>query len=174
MEQVVEQVGRSVTTVSAGGDCRSHTRRPNLRRYRTLLPLWDASRRRLQDRFGHPIRLEIEPGRFLVAESGYLIAEIRAIKQMGDNLFYLIDAGFNDLARPILYGAYHPISVAKRNGTRPLSRLMSHGGRDRCRPLCESGDIFTQEEGGFVAKRRCQRRKSGIGSSWRWLAPTDL
>ena len=56
--------------------------------------------------------LEIEPGRYLVAESGSLIAEIRAVKQMGDNLFYLLDAGFNNLARPILYGAYHPMAVA--------------------------------------------------------------
>ena len=37
--------------------------------------------------------------------------EIRAIKQMGHNTFYLVDAGFNNLARPILYGAYHPMSI---------------------------------------------------------------
>ena len=112
--------------------------------------LWHATRNRLQDKFGHAIELEIEPGRYLVAESGYLIAEIRAIKAMGENTFYLLDAGFNDLARPILYGAYHPISVAHRDGsTTQLEREVVVGG-----PLCESGDIFTQEEGGFVARRR--------------------
>ena len=60
--------------------------------------------------------MEIEPGRYLVAESGFLLAEIRAVKQMGQNTFYLLDAGFNDLARPILYGSHHPISVCRRDG----------------------------------------------------------
>ena len=102
--------------------------------------------------FGHPVSLEIEPGRYLVAESGCLIAEIRAVKQMGDNLFYLLDAGFNNLARPILYGAYHPMAIAyseqpasrpqPRRGTatrhrrRPAVRVGRHlhAGRRRLRP----------------------------------------
>jgi diaminopimelate decarboxylase len=111
--------------------------------------LWDTTRRRLEDSFGHKVRLEIEPGRYLVAESGYLVAQIRAIKQMGNNTFYLLDAGFNNLARPILYGAYHPMSVVpSTNGEeRPLRDVVVGG------PLCESGDIFTQEEGGYVRTR---------------------
>ena len=93
--------------------------------------------------------LEIEPGRYLTAESGYLIAEIRAVKQMGKNIFYLIDAGFNDLARPILYGAHHPMSICRRDGCMdPATREVVVGG-----PLCESGDIFTQTEGGYVCTR---------------------
>ena len=96
--------------------------------------------------------LEIEPGRYLAAESGCLIAEIRAIKHMGDNLFYLVDAGFNDLARPILYGAYHPMAVchteaASSASSQELQEVVVGG------PLCESGDIFTQEEGGLVSRR---------------------
>jgi diaminopimelate decarboxylase len=74
---------------------------------------------------------------------------------MGSNVFYLLDAGFNNLARPILYGAFHPMSVcptgAVRDAGSTSSALMQDvvvGG-----PLCESGDIFTQEEGGFVCKR---------------------
>ena len=100
-------------------------------------------RKRLEDRFGHPVRLEIEPGRYLVAESGYLVAEIRAVKRQGDNTFYLLDAGFNNLARPILYGSYHPMSIVPGDGdTRRPEQDVIVGG-----PLCESGDIFTQEEG---------------------------
>jgi diaminopimelate decarboxylase len=117
--------------------------------------LWDSTRRRLQDAFGHTVGLEIEPGRYLVAESGYLVCEIRAIKQMGGNTFYLLDAGFNNVARPILYGAYHPMSIVPgkldgppANGQhRPLVDVVVGG------PLCESGDIFTQAEGGFVCTR---------------------
>lgn len=151
MERVVLQVGRSVTTISAGGGLpvpyREGQQRIDLDRY---FQLWNQTRNRLQDRFGHTIRLEIEPGRYLVAESGYLVTEIRAVKKMGDNLFYLVDAGFNDLARPILYGAHHPISVAHRKvkSNPPLVDAVVGG------PLCESGDIFTQEEGGLVSPRK--------------------
>jgi diaminopimelate decarboxylase len=108
---------------------------------------WDATRKRLEKRFGHRVRLEIEPGRYLVAEAGYLVAEIRAIKRQGNNLFYLLDAGFNNLARPILYGSYHPMAVVPAEGDgseRPIREVVVGG------PLCESGDIFTQDEGGYV------------------------
>ncbi len=150
LETIALQVGRTLTTISAGGGLpvpyRDGQTYVDLDQY---FSLWDATRKRLESVFGHPLSLEIEPGRYLVAESGFLIAEIRAVKTMGENTFYLLDAGFNDLARPILYGAYHPISICHRNGR--LNEQMVDvvvGG-----PLCESGDIFTQEEGGFVAKR---------------------
>ncbi|MFN7734122.1 MAG: diaminopimelate decarboxylase [Pirellula sp.] len=150
MEQAAKQVGRTLTTISAGGGLpvpyRVGQSYVDLAEYYRL---WNATRQALESHFGHKLRLEIEPGRYLVAESGYLIAEIRAVKRMGDNTFYLLDAGFNDLARPILYGAYHPISIAHRSGSAPSECIdVVVGG-----PLCESGDIFTQEEGGLVAKR---------------------
>lgn len=150
LEKTVQVVGRSVTNISAGGglpipyhDKQTYV---DLEQY---FKLWDATRKRLEGSLGHKLTLEIEPGRYLVAESGYLVSEIRAIKQMGDNTFYLLDAGFNNLARPILYGAYHPMSVVPRDGaaTRQSHDVVVGG------PLCESGDIFTQEEGGFVCKR---------------------
>ena len=95
--------------------------------------LWDATRKRLEDAFGHQLRLEIEPGRYLVAESGYLVTEIRAVKQMGGNTFYLLDAGFNNLARPILYGAYHPMSIVPRDGRRrTTARCTTSSSAGRC------------------------------------------
>jgi len=150
LEDVALEVGRTLTTISAGGGLpvpyREGQNYVDLDQY---FSLWDATRKKLEDRFGHRLRLEIEPGRYLVAESGFLIAEIRAVKKMGGNLFYLLDAGFNDLARPILYGAYHPISIAHRSPKSEVPHVdVVVGG-----PLCESGDIFTQEEGGYVAKR---------------------
>ena len=142
----------SEATVSAGGGLPTPYRQGqeyvDLAQY---FQLWDASRKRLEDKFGHKLSLEIEPGRYLVAESGYLISEIRAIKQMGANTFYLLDAGFNNLARPILYGAYHPMSICRRSPRASREEALQNvvvGG-----PLCESGDIFTQEEGGFVSHR---------------------
>jgi diaminopimelate decarboxylase len=147
MEKTVAEVGRSITTISAGGGLpvpyRASQSYVDLDQY---FDLWDATRKRLQDQLGHKIALELEPGRYLVAESGYLVTEIRAVKQSGENTFYLLDAGFNNLARPILYGSYHPMSVVGAQG-RPLRDVVVGG------PLCESGDIFTQEEGGVVCRR---------------------
>jgi diaminopimelate decarboxylase len=149
MSETAIRVGDSITTISAGGGLPTPYRDTDtgldVDRY---YQLWDQTRKNLESKFGHSISLEIEPGRFLVAESGFLITEIRAIKQMGGNLFYLLDAGFNNLARPILYGAYHPMSVAFAGEVNEQTQNVIVGG-----PLCESGDIFTQEEGGFVCSR---------------------
>lgn len=109
--------------------------------------IWDKARKQIEAHLGHAISMEIEPGRFLVAQSGLLISELRAQKQVGNNFFALVDAGFNDLARPAMYGSYHRISTHAPDGT-PRS------GATRptvvAGPLCESGDVFTQEEGGVV------------------------
>ncbi len=151
MESAAEVAGRNLRYISAGGGLpipyREQEHYIDLDQY---FRLWDSTRKRLEARMGHPLRLEIEPGRYLVAESGYLIAEIRAVKRQGGNWFYLVDAGFNNLARPILYGAYHPMAIVPADGNtqRPEHDVIVGG------PLCESGDIFTQEEGGIVARRR--------------------
>ena len=151
MEKATLQIGPSLRSISAGGGLptvyRSTDTYIDLAAYFTL---WDATRKRLEKEFGHPLRLEIEPGRYVTAESGYLVAEIRAVKRQDDNVFYLLDAGFNNLARPILYGAYHPMSVVAADGAanQPEQDVIVGG------PLCESGDIFTQETGGFVCTRR--------------------
>jgi diaminopimelate decarboxylase len=179
LERAALAVGRSVTTISVGGGLpipyKSGQSYVDIDQY---FRLCDATRKRLEAKFDHQLTLEIEPGRYLVAESGYLVAEIRAVKQMGGNTFYLLDAGFNNLARPILYGAYHPMSVCHSRPGHPLggsapreepklsSSTSNQGHITRSvmatmpvhdvvvgGPLCESGDIFTQEEGGFVAKR---------------------
>jgi diaminopimelate decarboxylase len=159
LESVARQVGRSITSISAGGGLptpyRTSDQRVDLEQY---FALWDQTRQRLAADFGHPIHLEIEPGRYLVAESGFLVTEIRGIKQMGSNTFYLLDAGFNNLARPILYGAYHPMTIAPasgRAGSQSVEQVVVGG------PLCESGDIFTQEEGGYVAQRSLPRAAVG-------------
>ncbi len=151
MERAAHEVGRTIKTISAGGGLpvpyKAEESYVDLQQY---FQLWDAVRNRLSDQFGHRLALEIEPGRYLSAESGYLITEVRSIKTMGENLFVLVDAGFNDLARPVMYGAYHPISVAAAAGNagRRATAPIVVGG-----PLCESGDIFTQREGGFVESR---------------------
>lgn len=112
--------------------------------------IWHKARQQIAADLGHDIQMEIEPGRFLVAESGLLVAELRAQKQVGSNFFALVDAGFNDLARPAMYGAYHKISVHQANGELrqgPRRATVVAG------PLCESGDVFTQADGGEIASQ---------------------
>lgn len=158
MERAALEVGRSLTTISAGGglpvpyhpqdeplDVAEHFQR------------WDAMRQRLADEFGHPVRLEIEPGRFLVAEAGLLVTEVLTVKKTEGHTFYLVDAGFNQLARPVLYGAYHPISVCPRrpDERRDVQPAIVGG------PLCESGDVFTQREGGLIEPRELPKARVG-------------
>ncbi|HLA85639.1 MAG TPA: diaminopimelate decarboxylase [Thermoguttaceae bacterium] len=158
MEQAATAVGPSIRTVSVGGGLpvayRDEDATMDLDEY---FGLCDAMRNRLAGAFGHAVSLEIEPGRYLVAESGFLVTEIRAVKRQADNLFYLVDAGFNNLARPILYGSYHPISICPADGSLKRAEVEAIVGG----PLCESGDIFTQNEGGFVAKRRLPEARVG-------------
>jgi diaminopimelate decarboxylase len=175
MEKAALSVGDSIHSISAGGGLptpyREGDQRVDIAAY---FDLWNGVRERLANAFGHPVSLEIEPGRYLSAESGSLIAEIRAVKRMGDNLFYVLDAGFNNLARPILYGAYHPMAVAYGVGSRQWTvgseDCEPRGSSPRSEktqqvivggPLCESGDIFTQEDGGYVKSRELPEASVG-------------
>ncbi|KTS31882.1 diaminopimelate decarboxylase [Pantoea dispersa] len=112
--------------------------------------LWNGARERIAAHLGHAVKLEIEPGRFLVAESGVLVSQVRAVKQMGSRHFVLVDAGFSDLMRPSMYGSYHHISLLPADGSAPGE---AHVESVVAGPLCESGDVFTQLEGGKVETR---------------------
>jgi diaminopimelate decarboxylase len=154
MEKAALAVGSSIVSISAGGGLPVPYREgEGFVDVAAYFKLWDTTRHRLANEFGHEISLEIEPGRYLVAESGYLISEIRAVKTAGENTFYLVDAGFNNLARPILYGAYHPMAICPAAGEQRHSQPRSTRDVVVGGPLCESGDIFTQEAGGIVARR---------------------
>lgn len=150
LERLAPQLGGDLHTLSAGGGLpvpyRAGDPSSTPETLASYFRLWDAARRRLEARLGRALRLEIEPGRYLVAEAGTLVTEVRAVKRQGGNDFVLVDAGFNTLARPAMYGAWHPMSLLPKNG-RALTpaREVVVGG-----PLCESGDIFTQDEEGMV------------------------
>ncbi|HDR2820318.1 TPA: diaminopimelate decarboxylase [Enterobacter bugandensis] len=121
--------------------------------------LWSAARDQIAAHLGHAVKLEIEPGRFLVAEAGVLVAQVRSVKEMGSRHFVLIDAGFNDLMRPSMYGSYHHITALAADG-----RDLTHAPRREtvvAGPLCESGDVFTQLEGGKVETRALPEVKPG-------------
>ena len=158
MVKAASRVGPQLEVISAGGGLpipyRKDQPRIDLNAYYAL---WQRAGRAVEDIVGHPVSLEVEPGRYLVAESGSLLTEIRAVKRMGDNLFYLVDAGFETLVRPSMYGSYHEISIASADGREITgSADVIVGG-----PLCESGDVFTQEEGGVVVSRHLPEARVG-------------
>ena len=151
VRQVIE-FGQDLEAISAGGGL-SIPYREGEEAIDTdhYFGLWNGARDKIAAHLGHPVKLEIEPGRFLVAESGVLVAQVRSVKAMGSRHFVLIDAGFNDLMRPSMYGSYHHITALAADGRdltqAPVVEPVVAG------PLCESGDVFTQQEGGKVETR---------------------
>jgi len=84
---------------------------------------------------GSGATLVVEPGRSIVAPSGMLLSSVLYRKRSGDKNFAIIDAAMNDLLRPSLYGARHPV-VNLSNGKGPSSTVSLVG------PVCESGDFM--------------------------------
>ncbi len=82
------------------------------------------------------VRLWLEPGRFLVAEAGVLLARVTQTKAKGAQRYVGIDAGMNSLIRPALYGAWHEIVNLTRFGE-PIACTASVVG-----PICETGDTL--------------------------------
>ncbi|MGH7145091.1 MAG: diaminopimelate decarboxylase [Planctomycetota bacterium] len=111
--------------------------------------------RGISDRFadfcrtiGRELTLTIEPGRFLVAESGYLLARATVVKPTPYNRTFVgIDTGFNHLVRPTMYGSYHQISNLSRPKA-PAKDLYIAGN------ICETGDIFTRRDDNNGAEPR--------------------
>ncbi|MBL8683193.1 MAG: diaminopimelate decarboxylase [Myxococcales bacterium] len=104
---------------------------------RALVERWpDASRRPA---------LWIEPGRYLVAECGVLVARVSTVKRARDRVWVGTDAGMHSLVRPAMYGSYHPVTAAR----------VREGARERCfivGPICESGDVLAEERSMVVPR----------------------
>ena len=85
------------------------------------------------------LTLLLEPGRFLVAQAGALLARVLYVKKNGEKTFVITDAAMNDLIRPALYQAFHEIiPVAPRRSRRKTPT-------DVVGPVCETGDFFARD-----------------------------
>ena len=85
------------------------------------------------------VELSVEPGRWISAPSGILLASVTHVNTRASGLrFLVLDAGMNDLARPSLYDAFHRIEplVARHGETLPY---------DVVGPICESSDVFARD-----------------------------
>jgi len=78
----------------------------------------------------------LEPGRYLVAEAGVLLARVTQLKSKGEQHYLGLATGMNSLIRPALYGAYHRIVNLSRLSEKPSVRYTVVG------PICESGDVL--------------------------------
>ncbi|MHA1300843.1 MAG: diaminopimelate decarboxylase [Candidatus Helarchaeota archaeon] len=82
----------------------------------------------------------IEPGRYIVAESSIILSEVNTIKESRTRNWVGIDAGFNVLIRPTMYGSYHHILVANKMGDTKGQKSYDIAG-----PICESGDVLAKD-----------------------------
>jgi diaminopimelate decarboxylase len=94
-----------------------------------------------REREGRALHLEIEPGTYLVAQAGVVVATCVDVVNTGRDgyLFAKLDTGMTEIARPSLYGAQHPIDVLAL-GREPAEVIFVG-------PCCESGDILTPAPG---------------------------
>ncbi|MEO8431249.1 MAG: diaminopimelate decarboxylase [Acidobacteriota bacterium] len=87
---------------------------------------------------GLPLRLLIEPGRAIVGKAGVLVTRVLYRKRNAGKEFVITDAALNDLIRPALYGAIHPIEpVGPPSGTPIVADVVG--------PICETSDFFARE-----------------------------
>jgi len=101
------------------------------------LDLAELDRCLAQVRAIHPLReVWLEPGRFLVAEAGVLLARVTQVKRKGDVTYVGVETGMNSLIRPALYGAHHAIVNLSRLDEPPT--LVAHV----VGPICETGDVL--------------------------------
>lgn len=99
-------------------------------------------------RRAHPrFALWLEPGRYLVARAGALIAPVTQTKRKGEVVYVGLGTGMNSLIRPALYGAWHDVVNLSRLDEPPSERVSVVG------PICETGDTLARD---------------------RWLPPTQV
>jgi diaminopimelate decarboxylase len=85
------------------------------------------------------VQVIFEFGRALVAEAGVLLTRVEYLKTNGDKHFAIVDAAMNDLMRPALYEAWHPVTPVNAEPNRPEQTY------DLVGPVCESGDWIARD-----------------------------
>ncbi len=124
-----------------------------------------------------PQRLAVEPGRWLVARSGWLVARVLHVRTREEGRQVVLDAGMTELIRPALYGAHHAVvaltSMGRPQDGSPAAVASSDVGPTMVEgPLCESTDSFGQhvlpllQRGDLVAVRDAGAYAASLGSAY--------
>lgn len=110
--------------------------------------------------------LWLEPGRYLVAEAGVLLATVTQTKGKGERRYVGVSTGMNSLLRPALYGAYHEIVNLSRLGEEasetvnvvgPICETGDRLGSDRLLPPCREGDVLAVANAGAYGRVMASR-----------------
>jgi diaminopimelate decarboxylase len=131
-----------VTTLDMGGGYKVHRFGSEAETNMTEVAAAFSDRlRAFANRTGRQLHLEVEPGTWLAARSGSLVAEVTDIVDTGPQgyTFLRINTGMNDILRPSLYGAQHEIRVLNDSSEQADYVVVGHN--------CESGDILTPGPG---------------------------
>jgi diaminopimelate decarboxylase len=112
-------------------------------------------------RTGRKLTMEIEPGTFIVAQSGYIVTEIQDIKRTGSDgfEFLVLNGGMEVNTRPLLYGSEHPFYVVSKSGELLSSEFdltnldAKHDTRIPVGRCCESGDSQSLDDHGHIVPR---------------------
>lgn len=104
---------------------------------------------------GRELQMEIEPGTFVVANSGHIITRIIDKKLTNELNFLIVDGGMELLTRPLLYGSEHPVTIVRLDGTL-LSSEYDGFSATAAKPFgivgrcCESGDSVRLDGDGNI------------------------
>lgn len=92
------------------------------------------------EQYGKMVTFKIEPGRYIVAESGTLLGTVHAIKEQYGIKYAGTDLGFNVLQRPVMYDSYHEVQVFPADDSFRAEETVTIVGN-----ICESGDILAKD-----------------------------
>jgi diaminopimelate decarboxylase len=166
---VVERYFPDATTVNFGGGFREGRMPGEVQADVHELGLYAKERiEAFASRTGRKLRMEVEPGTFLVANSGFIITKVMDYKRTGADgpKFLVLDGGMEVNTRPLLYGSQHPVYIVSPDGElrssefrvpdRGILRSLVLAGR-----CCESGDCQTLDKEHNIVSRLMAPAKIG-------------
>ncbi len=135
LAQVLKALGLDMETIDLGGGLGipyKAEETPSLRSYAELI----------RDHIA-PLgcRIILEPGRIIIGNAGLLLSRVLYVKDNPKKSFLILDAAMNDLIRPSMYEAYHPLKPCAQP-----NRFIKEKVYDVVGPVCESGDTFLRDE----------------------------
>ncbi len=156
--KILEKYFPDAQTVSFGGGLKE-ARMPD-ETAADIQSLGEYARKKIEQFYqktNRKLKMEIEPGTFVVANAGFIVAKVIDKKQTGNGglNFAILDGGMEMNTRPLLYAAIHPFYIVSKSGELLFSEFLSKGNYDavvvgKC---CETGDSQCLDSGGLNTSR---------------------
>ncbi len=109
----------------------------------------DSFMQRMIEKTGRPLVAWFEPGKYMVSEAGFFIAQVNVLKQSGETIFAGVNTGLNHLIRPMFYDAYHHI-INLSHPDAPLKNYAVVGNICETDTFAWDRPIATINEGDFI------------------------